>query len=115
MSEHQEHDKTAEDTWRRFLTEGRNTKEFRYRHLFSLLPSNPRCRFCNAPFRGLGRTLMKVLYDKRRSKLNPVICSACENFATEYQGGAEIELSLLFADVPGSTSLAEKMSTAEFS
>ena len=48
MSEEQERDKMVEDTWRMFLTEGRNTKEFKYRHLFSLLPSNPRCRFCNA-------------------------------------------------------------------
>ena len=68
-----------------------------------------------SPFHGLGAALMKIVYDKRRSKLNPVICSACENFAAEYQGGAEIELSLLFADVRGSTTLAENMSTAEFS
>ena len=39
MSEEQERDKMVEDTWRMFLTEGRNTKEFKYRHLFSLLPS----------------------------------------------------------------------------
>jgi adenylate cyclase len=58
---------------------------------------------------------MKVLYDKRRSKLNPHICSACDNFAVEYQGGAEVELSLLFADVRGSTTLAEGMSPTEFS
>jgi adenylate cyclase len=32
-----------------------------------------------------------------------------------HPGGAEIELSLLFADVRGSTSLAEQMSPAEFS
>ncbi len=98
-----------------FLTEGKHTKEFRYRHMFGLLPSNPRCRFCNAPFRGLGGRLMKVIFDKRRSNLNPVICDACEHFASEYQGGAEIELSLLFADVRGSTTLAENMTTSEFS
>ncbi len=115
MSEHRERDQMVEDTWRMFLTEGQHTKEFKFRHLFAMLPSNPRCRFCNAPFHGLGGTLMKIIYDKRRSKLNPVMCNACENFATEYQGGAEIELSLLFADVRGSTTLAESMSTGEFS
>ena len=31
-----------------------------------------------------------------------------------YPGGAEIELSLLFADVRGSTHLAEAMTPAEF-
>jgi adenylate cyclase len=32
-----------------------------------------------------------------------------------YPGGTEIELSVLFADVRGSTNLAETMSAAEFS
>jgi adenylate cyclase len=47
--------------------------------------------------------------------LNPQICNECEQFAARYQGGAEIELSLLFADVRGSTGLAEKMSPSAFS
>lgn len=105
----------VEATWRRFWTSGRETKEFRLRHLFRLLPSDPRCRFCNAPFRGIGGTVVKLLYDKRPSRLNPHLCSICDNFAQRYQGGSEIEMSLLFADVRGSTSLAESMSPADFS
>jgi len=35
--------------------------------------------------------------------------------AHKYPGGAEVELSMLFVDVRGSTSLAERMSAAEFS
>ena len=35
--------------------------------------------------------------------------------ALKYPGGAEVELSLLFVDVRGSTSLAERMSPIEFS
>ena len=58
---------------------------------------------------------MRLLYDKRPSKLNPRLCSSCENFASQYQGGAEVEMSLLFADVRGSTSLAEGMSPVDFS
>jgi len=46
--------------------------------------------------------------------MNPQMCNICEQFAREYQGGAEIELSLLFADVRGSTTLAETMSPTEF-
>ena len=114
MSSSSEHERMVEDTWRTFLTRGHATKEFRYRHLFARLPSNPRCRFCNAPFHGVGATLMKLAYDKRPSKLNPLICNVCDNFATQYQGGAEVELSLLFADVRGSTTLAESMSPADF-
>lgn len=47
--------------------------------------------------------------------MNPHLCNACELFAEEHQGGAEVELSLLFADVRGSTTLAEHMSPTEFS
>jgi adenylate cyclase len=38
----------------------------------------------------------------------------CEEFVRTHPGGAEIELSLLFADVRGSTSLGEAMSPGEF-
>ena len=34
-------------------------------------------------------------------------------FAQQYPGGAEVELSMLFVDVRGSSSLAERMSAAE--
>jgi adenylate cyclase len=47
--------------------------------------------------------------------MNPMLCNTCEEFAKRYHGGAEIELSLLFADVRGSTNLAETMSALEFS
>ena len=36
-------------------------------------------------------------------------------FAKKHPGGAEIPLSLLFADIRGSTSLAEELGTARFS
>ena len=115
MEEHSEHESTIEAIWRTFLTTGLNTKEFRYRHLFGLLPANPRCRFCNAPFDGLGATLVRLVFDKRPSKLNPRLCNVCDNFASRFQGGAEIELSMLFADIRGSTNLAEGMSLSDFS
>ncbi|MFQ5942551.1 MAG: adenylate/guanylate cyclase domain-containing protein [Anaerolineales bacterium] len=47
--------------------------------------------------------------------MNPRLCNICEHYAAKNLGGAEIELSMLFADVRGSTTLAEQMSTAEFS
>jgi len=36
-------------------------------------------------------------------------------FCQEYPGGTEVELSMLFVDVRGSTSLAEKMSASDYS
>jgi adenylate cyclase len=43
------------------------------------------------------------------------MCNVCEHYAAENLGGAEIELSMLFADVRGSTTLAEQMGTTAFS
>lgn len=47
------------------------------------------------------------------SRYNPRYCEQCDRF--EHPGGAEVVLSMLFADVRGSTTLAEQMSAFEFS
>ncbi len=101
--------------WRAYLTTGDFPKERRQRRFFRLLPGSPRCKNCYAPFRGAGSPVVRLLYGKRPSNLNPRLCNVCEIFATQYQGGAEVELSLLFADVRGSTRLAESMTPTEFS
>lgn len=82
------------------------------RHL--KLPSPPRCKLCLVPFGGLGGFVMGFR-GKRPSNRNPRFCSACDHFIRQFPGGAEVELSLVFADVRGSTSLAERMSASEFS
>jgi len=105
----------VEQLWRTYLTTGEFERERRQRHLFRALPGNPRCKNCYAPFHGVGGVIVKALYGKEPSKLNPQMCNVCEVFAAQYQGGAEIELSLLFADVRGSTNLAEGMSPTEYS
>jgi len=104
-----------ENLWRGYLTTGGFPKERRQQMFFRLLPGTPRCKNCYAPFRGSGSLVVKLMYGKRPSNLNPQLCNICENFAREYQGGAEIELSLLFADVRDSTALAERMTPTEFS
>ena len=45
---------------------------------------------------------------------NPKYCEGCFRTLQANHGGAEVECSLLFADVRGSTSLAEGMRPAEF-
>ena len=57
---------------------------------------------------------MMRLIGKRPSDKNPNWCSACFKFMEKHHGGAEIECTLLFADVRGSTALAESLSAAEF-
>lgn len=59
--------------------------------------------------------MLKTLINSERSKLNPQICNSCEEFGRRFQGGAEVEVSMLFVDVRGSTSIAERMSTSEYS
>jgi adenylate cyclase len=83
------------------------------RRVFSRIPSAPRCRMCAAPFAGPGAPVMRLM-GKRRSEVNPNWCLSCFTFMATHHGGAEIELTMLFADIRGSTTLAEGMSTAEF-
>jgi adenylate cyclase len=106
-------DESANEVWRQSLLGGEPMLG-RAHHLFGLLPSNPRCKMCNAPFQGFGAPIMRLI-GKRQSNKNPHFCSACESFASTYQGGTEIELTMLFVDVRGSTSLAEGMNPTEFS
>lgn len=85
------------------------------RRIFRVLPRDPRCRFCNAPFQGIGAVLMRTVFGKQRSALNPRYCNLCEIASREFPGGAEVEMSMLFIDIRGSTALSEKMSPTEFS
>lgn len=87
----------------------------RLRRIFRRLPHDPRCKFCNAPFRGIGGTIMRVLFGKQQSALNPRFCNMCDEAMRRFPGGAEVEMSMLFADVRGSTALSEQMSATDFS
>jgi adenylate cyclase len=101
-----------EEFWREYLTHGEGLVHFG-RRFFTLLPHGPRCRFCTAPFAGVGGSLMRVI-GKGPSEANPNMCSSCANKLLRHHGGAEVEGTMLFADIRGSTSLAEQMSTREF-
>lgn len=104
-------EKTVTEEWYEVLTQGEPNRAHFY-HLFGLLPSNPRCKLCAAPFKSWGGFLMRMI-GREQSKYNPRFCVPCERF--EHPGGAEIVLTMLFADVRGSTTLAEQMTPAEFS
>jgi adenylate cyclase len=115
MTDQSEHDAMVEETWRKFLITGEIQKERRQQRIFKLLPAQRRCKFCKAPLIGAGAPVARMFYDKRPSNLNPRFCNVCEEFALEHQGGAETEIAMLFADVRGSTNIAEKLSALEFS
>jgi adenylate cyclase len=88
------------------------------------LPSNPRCKLCQAPFGRPGALLLRR-YGFAPWPKNPKICGRCfrgiqSQSSTCPRGpegdvrGAEVELSMLFADVRGSSGLARQMPTLEF-
>jgi len=98
--------------WVDFLTKG-DAMERRMRRVFRHLPHGPRCKLCAAPFKGPAAPLMRAL-GSRPSEKNPNVCTRCFVYLADHHGGAEIEATFLFADIRGSTTLAEGMSTAEF-
>lgn len=104
-------EQTLEEEWYKMLTEGEPINRHLY-HLNGLLPSDPRCKLCAAPFKSWGGFIMHLL-GRDQSRYNPRFCQKCQVF--EHPGGAEVVLTMLFADVRGSTTLAERMSVREFS
>jgi adenylate cyclase len=89
------------------------------------IPSSPRCRLCKAPFRAPGALILRPFGYTPWEK-NPKICGRCfRGFETHAKAcpsaasneeirGGEVELSMLFADVRGSSKLAREMSTLDF-
>ena len=68
---------------------------------------------CAAPFGPPGGWVLRYFGHARWAK-NPKYCEGCFRTLQANHGGAEVDCSLLFADVRGSTSLAERMRPAEF-
>lgn len=104
---------TADELWAMILVEG---NEFwrQNRSRYARVPESPRCRNCHRPFEGVGGALLRITQGLHRSDKNPHYCWGCYQFLSEVPGGAEVELTMFFADVRGSTALAETMSAAEF-
>jgi adenylate cyclase len=114
---------TAEQQWE-YLLSGRFRAESKPSAL-RFIPSNPRCKLCAAPFRAPGALLLRRFGFEPWEK-NPGICGRCfKHVEAEAKrcprpsdehniAGAEVELSMLFADVRGSSKLARQMPTSEF-
>jgi adenylate cyclase len=104
---------TSEERWRSALTE-LPPEAVAVRQLFSHLPGSPRCKNCAAPFGGPGAVVARAMGFRRWSR-NPKFCNQClGRIKARGTGGAEVEISMLFADIRGSTSLGETMSASEF-
>lgn len=82
----------------------------RLRRVMKYLPSNPRCKLCEAPFGGLGGKILS-LTSFGPSRKNPNLCNTC--FEGAPAGGVEGMIGVLFADVRGFTAIAETMAPSE--
>ena len=78
------------------------------------IPASPRCKLCAAPFQGLGGAVLKH-FGYARFAANPSLCQRCiVEFREKGVTGTEIPVTLLFADVRGSTTLGEQLRPADF-
>ena len=106
-------ERPTEAEWEGFLT-GEMRGLDRSRRIFARSPSTPRCKLCAAPYGAPGGPILK-LFGGGPSPLNRRLCRWCIGKLENATGGAEVEVSILFADVRGSTTLAERMPPGEFS
>ena len=109
------HEVMVEQFWRSWAMDGPPQTKRRQQRFFRFLPSDARCKFCFAPFDGTSGTLVKTIFKVSPSRFNPHYCNFCDEFANTYQGGAEVPMTMLFVDIRGSTTLAERIGQKEFS
>ena len=78
-----------------------------------MLPGGPRCKICTSPFGAPVGPILRLL-GKGRWPGNPRYCGGCFKELYTHRAGAEVECTLFFADIRGSTALAETMRPNEF-
>ena len=98
-------DAQIEQVWRSVLTGGHS-------HRLSFLPGVPKCAMCRIPMKGLGGYIVETITGMKQSRKNPNICNLCDDGLP--MGGAEVDIAVIFADVRGSTTLAENAGPTAF-
>ena len=88
-------------------------RQKRLRRFWRAIPSAPRCKLCHRPFAGLGGSFMRLMGLGPWTG-NPKYCRGCFRALYRNRAGAEIECTLVFADVRDSTRLAESLRPNEF-
>ncbi len=106
-----ENDQVAEQ-WRALLT-GEDPSLREVRRFWRHVPSSPRCKVCASPFHGPGGALARLFWHGPMRD-SPLLCRACFGHLSKRPGGAEVEISVVFADVRGSTGMAERSSASAY-
>lgn len=96
--------------WREALTHGHKGVRL-VQWVFKHLPSSARCKHCYSPYSGAASKALG-LFGYRPSRKNPKMCAICIEWLPP--GGAQVDISVLFGDVRGSTSLGERMDASAF-
>lgn len=98
--------------WRALLS-GEDPSIRDVRRFWRRLPAAPRCKVCASPTHGIGGAVARVFWHGPMHD-NPLLCKACFGQLSQHPGGAELPISVVFADVRGSTGLAERTSASAF-
>jgi adenylate cyclase len=98
--------------WRSLLS-GDDPWMRRLRQAWRRVPHGPRCKVCSAPFGGVGGFATRLILHGR-AIANPTMCTTCFKALASHPGGTELDISVLFADVRGSTALAESIGAVAF-
>ncbi|MFY1621069.1 adenylate/guanylate cyclase domain-containing protein [Micromonospora sp. WMMD736] len=98
------------EEWAKFYNYFGHARVRRAVRVMSRMPSEPRCEACGNPFGGVGGWLMRRV-GKSPSRKNPRWCEIC--FESAPDGGVTLTIGVLFADVRGSTELAERLTPDE--
>ncbi len=109
----------ADQIWHWFLVGDGTCLPDRIRHswkmrrgLYHLLPAKRRCVQCGAPLSGAGALIAGRIIGVRQAALTQHLCNRCEKMILNSEGGAQLELSMLFADI--STHKPHRMLPAEY-
>ena len=96
--------KSNEDRWGDILTRHQ-------RSYLGWLPQAPRCSVCGVPFAGPGGAVARTVGYRRWNK-NPTLCNLC--YWGMPEGGIETDGAVMFADLRGSTAMAEGLEPSAF-
>ena len=117
MDERSDTPEWPEVLWRAYLTGDHSNlgpMVHTVKRAFGMLPGRKRCRVCSAPFVGPASIVTGALGFGAGSTLNPTLCVRCERIVKKHGVGIDTTVSLLFADIRGSTALAERLGSAGF-